>query len=158
MHQFAERNIRAVSFRPHPHVSVSFENATFFLHFQKKFASTRSVFRSFSPVRTKTLKRKYCWGCMRVYHAMWSHFIFPNYAQCLNMSQSGKPVKGTGKDDDVERLVKVTSEHKVAMTSENVDWESCQTKYSEILDLFCVQYLTPEEIVGTKALHVLLAS
>ena len=43
---------------PRPHVSVpfSFENATLFLRFKKKIASTRSVFRPFSPVHTKTAK------------------------------------------------------------------------------------------------------
>ena len=43
-------------------------------------------------------------------------------------------------------------------TSENVGCESCQTKYSDILDLFVVQYLSPEEIISTIALRVLLAS
>ena len=56
------------------------------------------------------------------------------------MSQSGKPVRLT-------RLfvLKVTIEYKAAQT-ENVD-----------LDLFVVQYLSPEEIIRI-ALHVLLAS
>ena len=43
-------------------------------------------------------------------------------------------------------VLKVTIEYKVTET-ENVD-----------LDLFVVQYLSPEEVISTIALHVLLAS
>ena len=68
----------------------------------------------------------------------------------LKMKQSGqKPVRSEGKskadsfvwtDDKVELLLKITIEYKVSKTSENVDWESCQTKYSDILDLFVAQF------------------
>ena len=54
------------------------------------------------------------------------------------------------KDDEVERIIEVTIEYKVAMTSENVDWKPCQTKCSaNILDLFVAHYLSPEEIIST---------
>ena len=36
-------------------VSRKIAKGDFFLRFQKKYASTRSVFESFSPVHTKTL-------------------------------------------------------------------------------------------------------
>ena len=35
-------------------------------------------------------------------------------------------------DDEVELLLKVTAEYKVNQTAKNIDWESCQTKYSDI--------------------------
>ncbi|GAA6095044.1 uncharacterized protein LOC111859494 isoform X1 [Tachysurus ichikawai] len=41
---------------------------------------------------------------------------------------------------EVELLLRVTQEYKVAKASENVDWETCQNKYSEILDRFKEQY------------------
>ncbi|KAK2863762.1 hypothetical protein Q7C36_002916 [Tachysurus vachellii] len=43
-------------------------------------------------------------------------------------------------DSEVELLLRVTEEYKVAKASENVDWETCQNKYGEILDLFKEQY------------------
>ena len=61
-------------------------------------------------------------------------------------------------DDKVELFLKVTIDYKVKKTSWNVDKESCQTKYSSILHMFTAQYLSPEEIISTIALHVLLAS
>ena len=45
-------------------------------------------------------------------------------------------------DDEVELLLKVTTEYKVSKAAENVDWESVQSKYSDILDLFRNQYPT----------------
>ena len=41
-------------------------------------------------------------------------------------------------DDEVLLLLKVTLDYKTAKTMENIDWESCQTKYSDILDLCLV--------------------
>ena len=35
----------------------------------------------------------------------------------------------------MELLIHCTNEYRVLKMSENVDWESCQKKYSEILDL-----------------------
>lgn len=43
-------------------------------------------------------------------------------------------------DDEVDLLLSVVLEYKVARTSENVDWETCQSKYSDILELFQAQY------------------
>ena len=43
-------------------------------------------------------------------------------------------------------------------TSENVVWESSQTKFFDILDVFVVQHLFAQEMISTIALHVLLAS
>lgn len=66
------------------------------------------------------------------------------------MSQSGQKQKKSKvesfiwTDDEVELLLKVTMEYKAAKTMENVDWESCQTKYSDILNLFLEQYPSPE--------------
>ena len=39
-------------------------------------------------------------------------------------------------DDEVELLLNVVLEYKTARTAENVDWQTCQTKYTDILDLF----------------------
>ena len=35
-------------------------------------------------------------------------------------------------DDEVELLLKVANKYKVSKTTENIDWESCQSKYSDI--------------------------
>ena len=43
-------------------------------------------------------------------------------------------------DDEVELLLNVVLEYKTARTAENVDWETCQSKYSDILNLFLAQY------------------
>ena len=45
-------------------------------------------------------------------------------------------------DDEVELLLKVAIEYKVSKAAEYVDWESVQSKYSDILDLFKYQYPT----------------
>ena len=39
-------------------------------------------------------------------------------------------------DDEVELLLNVVLECKTTRTAENVDWQKCQTKYTDILDLF----------------------
>lgn len=59
-------------------------------------------------------------------------------------------------DDEVELLLDVTNEYKVSKAAENVDWESCQTKYSDILDLYLEQYpSSPEDatILGKEYPH-----
>lgn len=43
-------------------------------------------------------------------------------------------------DSEVELLLRVTQQYKVAKAHENVDWETCQNKYGEILDRFKEQY------------------
>ena len=55
-----------------------------------------------------------------------------------------KPESFIWTDDEVELLRKVTEEYKVRQTAENVDWESCQSKYSDILELFMSQYPSAE--------------
>ena len=48
---------RTAKLRPYPHVSVLVWKRNFFSSFSKKFASTRSVFWSFTPVHTFTMNR-----------------------------------------------------------------------------------------------------
>ncbi|XP_033990667.1 uncharacterized protein LOC117486343 [Trematomus bernacchii] len=43
-------------------------------------------------------------------------------------------------DDEVELLLRVTLEYKTSLIQENVDWESCKLKYSDIDNLFQAQY------------------
>ncbi|KAK1897297.1 hypothetical protein KUDE01_016830, partial [Dissostichus eleginoides] len=43
-------------------------------------------------------------------------------------------------DDEVELLLRVTLDYKTTKIQENVDWESCKLKYSNIEDLFQEQY------------------
>ena len=53
-------------------------------------------------------------------------------------------------DDEVELLLKVTMEYKTSRAIENIDWESCQTKYGDILQLFVDQYPTPKNAVAIE--------
>ena len=48
-------------------------------------------------------------------------------------------------DDEVELLLQVTNEYKVSKAMKNVDWESCQSKYSDIFYAYQKQYPTKEE-------------
>lgn len=48
-------------------------------------------------------------------------------------------------DCEVELLLIVTNEYKISKSVESVDWESCHTKYSDILDLYKQQYPSTEE-------------
>ena len=58
-------------------------------------------------------------------------------------------------DDEVELLLNVVVEYKVKRTAENVDWESCISKYSDILEMFLAQYPSPEnaESIGKEFTH-----
>ena len=51
-------------------------------------------------------------------------------------------------DDEVDLVLSVILDYKVARTTGNVDWETCQSKYSDILNLFTAstasQYPSPE--------------
>ena len=47
--------------------------------------------------------------------------------------------------DEVDVLLHCTSEYRGLKMAENVDWESYQKKYSEILDLCQARYLSSEE-------------
>lgn len=68
------------------------------------------------------------------------------------MSTPGRKKKNTDKneyfswtDDEVELLLRVTIDYKTAKMMENVDWESVQTKYQDILDKYLAQYPSPED-------------
>nr|XP_055075109.1 uncharacterized protein LOC129454573 [Misgurnus anguillicaudatus] len=56
------------------------------------------------------------------------------------MTHRGKGESYVWTDDEVEMLLNVTHEYKVNKINENVDWESCQSKYADILALFLQQY------------------
>lgn len=43
-------------------------------------------------------------------------------------------------DNEVELFLNVTLEYKVSKIQQNVDWESCQSKYADILAHFLEQY------------------
>ncbi|XP_070399461.1 uncharacterized protein [Nothobranchius furzeri] len=45
-------------------------------------------------------------------------------------------------DKEVELLLNVVLEYKVNNTQEGIDWESCQSKYADIMTLFLEQYPT----------------
>lgn len=48
-------------------------------------------------------------------------------------------------DDEVELLLRSTMEYKTQKEMENINRESCQSKYQDIHDKFVEYYLTPEE-------------
>ena len=39
-------------------------------------------------------------------------------------------------DDEVQLLLEVTNDYKVSEAAKNIDWESCQSKYTDILELY----------------------
>ncbi|XP_047453544.1 uncharacterized protein si:ch211-174j14.2 [Mugil cephalus] len=43
-------------------------------------------------------------------------------------------------DDEVELLLRITLEYKASKFQDNVDWESCQSKYADIMEKFLAQY------------------
>ena len=69
------------TFRLPPHAPGYFENEDFYSPFSKKHGSTRSIFKSFSPVHTKTLKRRKYYSIphgacvMVVVYYLWHHRI-----------------------------------------------------------------------------------
>ena len=73
----------------------------------------------------------------------------------------GKPVK-KGKtdtfvltDDEVEFLLKATIEYKKNVRRKKMLIRVLSRKYPDVLDLFVAQYRSPEEMISTRALHVL---
>ena len=60
----------------------------------------------------------------------------PNSVEWSSKSKKNKFDNFIWSDDVVELLLNVVLEYKTARTMENVDWETCQTKYADILDLF----------------------
>ena len=65
-----------------------------------------------------------------------------NKSKSTNKKSKAEPFVWT--DDEVDLLLSVVLEYKVSRTSENIDWETCQSKYSDILELFQAQYPSPE--------------
>ena len=65
----------------------------------------------------------------------------PNSVEWSSKSKKNKFDNFIWSDDVVELLLNVVLEYKTARTIENVDWETCQTKYADILDLFRAQCL-----------------
>ena len=56
-------------------------------------------------------------------------------------------------EDEVELLLNVVLEHKTARTAENFYWQTCQTNYTDILDLFRAYLLKRHAwICGTSGL------
>ncbi|XP_051233827.1 uncharacterized protein LOC127350831 [Dicentrarchus labrax] len=58
---------------------------------------------------------------------------------------AGATLRGRGEsfvwtDNEVELLLRVTLDYKTTKLQENVDWESCHSKYSDIMDEFQAQY------------------
>lgn len=56
-------------------------------------------------------------------------------------------------DNEVSLLLKVTLDYKAAKFQENFDWESCQSKYADILAAFIQQYPSSETAGGREFLH-----
>ena len=69
-----------------------------------------------------------------------------DYKDCAIMSNFGrKGGKSKRKeflwsDDETELLLNVINDYKTSKVGENVDWQSVQSKYSDILNLFQEQY------------------
>ena len=48
-------------------------------------------------------------------------------------------------DDEVQLLLEVTNDYKVSKAAKNIDWESCQSKYTDILELYREHYPSSQE-------------
>ena len=68
----------------------------------------------------------------------------PNSEGQSSKAKKSKSDNFVWSDDEVELLLNVVLEYKTARTAENVDWQTCQTKYTDILDLFRAQYPSKE--------------
>ena len=60
----------------------------------------------------------------------------PNPGGISSKAKKNKSDNFVWSEDEVELLLNVVLEHKTARTAENFDWQTCQTKYTDILDLF----------------------
>ena len=58
-----------------------------------------------------------------------------------NKNEGHKPESFIWSDDEVGLLLNVTNEYKAVISIENIDWESCQSRYGDILERFVNQYL-----------------
>ena len=70
----------------------------------------------------------------------------PNSERQSSKAKKSKSDNYVWSDDEVELLLNVVLEYKTARTAENVDWQTCQTKYTDILDLFRAQYPSKENV------------
>ena len=66
------------------------------------------------------------------------------------VSSKEKPDNFVWTDDEVQLLLKVTREYKVNKEMENIDWESVQTKYSDMLRILMDQLPTSPTDEGKK--------
>ena len=62
----------------------------------------------------------------------------------MEINQNLKKDCFTWTHDEVELLLKLTNEYKVQKSTESVDWESVQSKYGDILDMFQAEYPNSE--------------
>ena len=62
----------------------------------------------------------------------------------------------TWTDHEIELLLKVTNQYKVQKSTESVDWESVQSRYGDILDMFQAEYPKSENAaaLGKEYLHM----
>ena len=70
----------------------------------------------------------------------------PNSEGQSSKAKKSKSDNFVWSDDEVELLLNVVLEYKTAQTAENVEWQTCQTKYTDILDLFRAQYPSKENV------------
>ena len=71
----------------------------------------------------------------------------PNSEGQSSKAKKSKSDNFVWSDDGVELLLNVVLEYKTARIAENVDCgQTCQTKYTDILDLFRAQYPSKENV------------
>ena len=118
--------------------------------------STRTAFRS-SWIYERSLSATQLYACS---FCLRSSFAFS--AISFNMSQSEQKPKKNAKskvdsyiwtDDEVKLLLKVTMEYKTPRAMRNVDWDSCQTNYGDILNLFIKQ-----SFIGLQNIRIRLST
>ena len=56
-------------------------------------------------------------------------------------------------DDDVELLLHIVNEYKVKKAEESVDWQSCQSKYANILSTFQKEYPSKENAENIRTVY-----
>ena len=56
-------------------------------------------------------------------------------------------------DDEVELLLQTILDYKTAKAQESIDWESCQSKYSDISELFLQHYPSSEPGTRTRVAY-----
>ena len=68
-----------------------------------------------------------------------------SYQKTSKSKGKGRTDSFVWSDDEVELLLKATHEYKVSHVSENIDLETCQTKYSDICELLHEHYPLSED-------------